>query len=276
MLRNILRNINFKGKNRLLKLMSYPTEKVVVPYLYDSLIEIDTSELIGHDIYWNGGYETDVIWILDNIKNLDGVCIDLGANIGVWSVPMGKCFKQVNCVEPHPKFREKLKKNFSLNGINNSEIYSYAIGSNSKDGILYSPPDSMRNKSASILELNDELTDHIDIKLRPLDEIFSHLKRLDFIKIDCDGSDGDIILSGKELILKYKPLILFEDLGGYHSGMGSIDLAIKVDDEYDQAYKLLTDNGYRIFEVGDQKLTETVRLKGQYANILAVPNLYKF
>ena len=100
MLKELLRKYNFKGKNRLVSRLFSENETIVVPYLYDSLIEINTAELIGKEIFWNGGYEKEVMWILDRMKISGGVCLDLGANIGVWSVPLGKLFQKIYCLTP--------------------------------------------------------------------------------------------------------------------------------------------------------------------------------
>ena len=54
---NLLRKFHFKGKNRLLKILPFKKNIKVVPYLFNSLIEINTNELIGHEIFWNNGYE---------------------------------------------------------------------------------------------------------------------------------------------------------------------------------------------------------------------------
>ena len=94
----------------------------------------------------------------------------------------------------------------------------------------------MKNKSASILNLNKELTENIQIDVKSFDKLFSKIPKIDFIKIDCDGSDADIILSGRSLIKKHRPIILFEDLGGYHVGMGSKDLISKLDLDYEKAF----------------------------------------
>lgn len=271
-MQDFLRNHNFKGKGRLLKLLNLTAKTVVVPYLDHSLIEINTNEHLGHEIFWNQGYEIDVLWVLDYISDSEGICLDLGANIGVWSLPMSRRFREVHCVEPHPVFRKKLENNISINQISNAFIYETSIGSQQGSAVLHAPPPEMRNKSASMLELNSELTERINVDVVSLDALFSGLKRIDFIKIDCDGSDGDIILSGASLLEIHLPIIIFEDMGGYHPSMGSHDLIQKVDGDYDKAYELLVDLGYKIFEVGNKYLTETVRPKGRFSNILAIPN----
>ena len=123
-LNNFLRNINFRGKWRLIKFFEDRNipDAIVVPYKNQTLISINKSELIGYDIYWNGGYENSVMWILDHILKKDDVVVDFGANIGVWSVPLAKKCKFLHSVEPHPEFRKRLHANLELNQFENFKI----------------------------------------------------------------------------------------------------------------------------------------------------------
>ena len=127
----------------------------------------------------------------------------------------------------------------------------------------------MKNKSASIVDLNKELSEHIKVEVKSLDTLFLSLPKLNFIKIDCDGSDGDIIMSGRKTIVKHLPYILFEDLGGYHNAMGDPSIKEKVNHAYDDAFNFLYSLNYRIFEINNNSLIESKRIYGRYSNMLA-------
>lgn len=268
-----LRKHNFRGKGRLINslIKTEHHQNIVVPYKKGTWIEINTSELIGWNIFWMGGYEDEVMWVLDHLLKDKGIAIDIGANIGVWSVVMASKYSKVFCVEPHPEFRSKLTQNIQINQLKNVEIIPYAISQSEGEGILFSPPKSMKNKSASILNLNPELSEEIVVKIKSLDSEFSMLQSLDFIKIDCDGSDGDIILSGKKTITKHMPYILFEDLGGYESGIGDVEAKQKAHRLYEEAFDFLRALNYRTYEIKDQYLIESNRVHGRYTNMLAIP-----
>ena len=47
-------------------------------------------------------------------------------------------------------------------------------------------------------------------KTKKLDKICSKFKKIDFIKIDVDGHELDVLKSGKKTIKKHKPVIYFE------------------------------------------------------------------
>jgi FkbM family methyltransferase len=267
----ILRKINFKGKGRIINMIFRKPFCGIVEYKNNLLIELDTQELICWNVYWNGGYENEVTWVIDKFVKDSDVVIDCGANIGIWTLLFANKAKAVHAIEPHPNFRKRLIQNLNLNRAKNCEVHSYGISSKEGRAILYSPPDSMKNKSASMLDLNPELSEKIEIEVRTFDSIFAHLDKIDFIKIDCDGSDADIILSGRRVIERHRPIIIFEDLGGYHEAMGSDELINSVDAAYDQAFDVLSELGYRTFKVLDGFLIDSGRIRGEYSNIIAIP-----
>jgi len=52
------------------------------------------------------------------VKN-DDTIVDVGANIGVYAIPLAKRVSKVIAVEPHPKTSEMLEKSIELNQLPN-------------------------------------------------------------------------------------------------------------------------------------------------------------
>jgi hypothetical protein len=125
----------------------------------------------------------------------------------------------------------------------------------------------MKNKSATTKDINNDLTEKVNINCLTLDELCFDFDKVDFIKIDCDGADADIILSGKSTISTKKPIILFEDMGLDYDFNSDIFLA------YKDAYSFLINHEYHLFKVEDRSFVRTSnqQIKNQYANIIALP-----
>jgi hypothetical protein len=62
-IKNLFRKFNFKGKGRLVKLLFPAPFLGVIPYR-GSLMEVNTNNMIEWSIYWFGGYEDDINWVL--------------------------------------------------------------------------------------------------------------------------------------------------------------------------------------------------------------------
>ena len=250
--------LRFKGKNRLIRLLA-EEKQVVIPYSKSKIL-VDTGEHIGFNLYWNGGYENEVVWILDKIIDKDSVCVDIGANIGIYTILCSEKGNKVISFEPHPAFHQRLLDNIERNGFKNVTAHQLALSSEKGGAILFSPPDSMRNKSATMKEINSELTEKISVKKDTLDNFLAKEARIDFIKIDTDGSDADVILGGKELIKKFKPTVLFEYIKEFP----------EIKARYDEAMSFLKGEGYELFEVLDRELKEFDGTSDNFANILAI------
>jgi len=247
--------ISFRGKNRIIKFL-FPKIRTYIPY-YSSRILVDTSEHIGFNLFWNGGYEREVLWILDSVVNKDSVCLDIGANMGVYTIPLAEKAKKVIAFEPHPDFFRKLKDNVELNKFDNVRLENFALSSEEKQAVLHSPPENMANKSATMCDINSELTEKVMVNTKTLDSL--GIERVDFIKIDTDGSDPDVILGGKETINRDKPVILFEYIKEFP------DIKIK----YDKAISFLIDIGYEIQEVFNKELKPFSENIDNFANLIA-------
>lgn len=264
---NFLRNVEFKGKRRLIKKLFSPKQGIL--NYSKSKFYYDTFELICFEMYWCGGYEKEVTWIYDHIIHAKTVCVDLGANIGVHTILLCERAKHVHAFEPHPIFKGKLEKNLILNSFKNFQIHQVGISNFDGSATLHSPPDSMANKSASIYDANSDLSDSFTIAIKKLDQFNATIPKVDFIKIDCDGSDGAIILSGREMILHSKPSILFED--AFRTLPEDHAEAIRIRKEFSEAYKFLFENSYKLFVIKNGYLIPLQSEPAEsYQNVLAV------
>lgn len=269
-IRSLLRKTNFKGKGRLVKLL-FPKPFVgVIPYK-EALIEVNTNNMIEWNIYWFGGYEDEINWVLPFFVDQESTCIDIGANIGVYSVLLACIARKVISIEPHPEFVEHLNRNININGFNNVEVHNCAVSTKSGSATLYAPNSLMANKIATLKNVTPYISEQsvqIKVKVKTLDSICASESKVDFIKIDCDWYDADIILSGINTIRKHRPVILFEDLGSFPENW---DKSEDVHQVYLEVYEMLEGLGYQIFKVLDHSLIKEERKLGVIQNMLAIP-----
>ena len=104
---------------------------------------------------------------LDLIKASDTI-LDLGANIGSFSIPAAKIAKRVYAVEPLTV--NLLRKNIELNALTNIDILEEGVG---KEG----------SREIEFLGLRKVC------RTSTLSNILSRIGRIDYIKIDIEGSE---------------------------------------------------------------------------------------
>jgi len=163
------------------------------------------------DVTKNMKYDRAAISIMKQILKEDSVCIDIGCHKGeimdeiLQFSPKGKHFG----FEPIPWMYEALCKKYKDKNV---AIYPNAISNqeaNTTFKIVKNAPAYSGLKNREYAIKNPDILE-IQVKQVKLDDFFKDLIKLDFIKIDVEGGELNVIEGAAELIKKLKPTILFE------------------------------------------------------------------
>lgn len=132
--------------------------------------------------------------------------IDCGANIGNHTVYFAKICKasKVISFEAVPSTYNILKRNIELNELSDTvEIHNNALGDTER--MVSMKVETTENiGGAHVVEGSDG-----SVKMIPLDSIGIDNK-VDFIKIDVEGYEYNVLMGARGLISKYKPIIMIE------------------------------------------------------------------
>ena len=132
--------------------------------------------------------------------------IDVGAHYGTSSYHFSNNFKNVEAFEIDPQIRECLQMNVNNFSRKNVTVYPYGCGREAKHINLSRNVDSHFTKIN--LKSNNLSEENSDSKIIPLDNY--DWQDVDFIKIDVEGYENEVILGALKLIERCKPIILFE------------------------------------------------------------------
>jgi FkbM family methyltransferase len=174
--------------------------------------KLDPGELIGRK-YLKGsfrGYETNtekyiVSYVSNNFKNKRIVFLNVGANVGFWSVRLNLDFPLIThlLVEPLPKNISLLEENLRLNKITDYKLYPYAFGSQDGSHKIY-----VNNSLLGTSSLIFETDDYQVIQLRKGDNLIREFVNL--VLIDVEGYEIETIKGLRNLILRCRPTIICE------------------------------------------------------------------
>ena len=144
----------------------------------------------------------NVLPIFDKYIKKGDIVLDIGASFGFYSLYASKKAKKVIAFEPIKRAYKLLLENVKNNSIKNVTAHNCALGDTKKKAKLYlnrhcSGASSMVEKS-SYYELVD---------IVPVDSIFS---RADFVKMDVEGMEYQVLLGMRKLLSKSKPIIFLE------------------------------------------------------------------
>ncbi len=215
----------FKGKTRLVNFL-VPWKKtkqhcIDVCRLADIKINIDTNSMIERDIYLFGNYEPESIEAIDTliqkgIASRDQTFLDIGANIGIFSLACAEKFKKVVAIEANPIVYKRLLANIELNHFDNIEPHNIAAGSESKKADFCYPILSNENHGVGGFSEEYMLNAGIkyekkEIKVCRIDKILGNEKaNIGLIKIDVEGYELPALQGLEEIISETYPSIIIE------------------------------------------------------------------
>ncbi|MEM1168683.1 MAG: FkbM family methyltransferase [Cyanobacteria bacterium P01_H01_bin.35] len=147
-------------------------------------------------------------FIRQNLKSSNPVIIDIGANTGNHLVYFAKIMQaaKVIPIEFHPEIIATLKRHISINQVSNiylSEL-GYAIGKNRGTSFIKEHP----AKDFCLTEIADNIINGTEVVVVTLDELIK--EKVDFIKVDVQGTEIDALVGAKNLISTYQPDMLVE------------------------------------------------------------------
>lgn len=141
------------------------------------------------------------ILFIRNIIDKDTIFLDIGSNVGSYSIMLSDIARDVFAFEPHPFTSKRCKMNFLLNGISDKHVFDVAL-SDSQGETYFSDNqiNSTINKIASSSEGN------IKVPLDTLDNFAENNlgREADyFVKIDTEGFEKNVLKGGKFFFQNY-------------------------------------------------------------------------
>ncbi len=145
-------------------------------------------------------------------------CLDVGSNIGYYSClesnAVGNTGKVIS-IEPSPINFKYLKKNIELQNMSNTEIHNFACGSeNSEIEFLVSDRSNWSRVATDkfVDAPPDAILQTIKVPMKTVDYLIEEksLPQLDFIRMDVEGYEVNIVEGMHKTLEKFNPLLHME------------------------------------------------------------------
>ena len=192
--------------------------------------ELGTFDYVAEDFYIAGVLVHGVAWerqLLEVLRHLlppQGPCniIDVGAHVGTHAIPYARWMRgrgHVYAFEPQPMMASLLRRNLETNGcIADADIFQVAAGH--QDGLEVSLENVIRDgPNAGVAFAYQDGTNFnygglqlglggVRMQMRTLDSFY--FDNVGLLKTDAEGADALVLWGARELIRRWRPLILFE------------------------------------------------------------------
>lgn len=236
--------LRFRAAKRLYNYLSADVRGIdlVAPLGDDGLLcFVNTKDLIGWKIFFFGEYEEGTNAVIKKYVKDTDVVIEAGANIGSESLLLSRLAArgQVYCFEPNPYVFERLNINVAINELANVHTFDCALGESDKSITFNIFPRGYSNAGMSSKYMENADTKKITVAQKTLDAFIAEqgIKKVDFIKMDIQGAEMDMINGANETISRFRPIIFTEACEPYN--------------DTGKLYARLRGYGYNIYLIGD-------------------------
>jgi len=233
-------------------------------YLGEFRVNIDTTYAIEKKML-TGIYEPTLIKIIDKFVKPGDICFDIGSNVGAITFALARRTTsegRVFAFEPGPPTYDRLVQNLLLNPQYKDTIIPENLGVADRQCQLLWHEDMspegrgngglLHNKGTSVDVIS------LDIYCKARD-----LNRVDFIKIDVEGMELEVLTGAREIIRLFRPILFFETLEIFNRHRGSI--------MFNQIEEYLSDLEYSFFAVDKKAGIKEVNKVGLTNSTLACP-----
>lgn len=171
------------------------------------------TEHIQQQLFWYGYYEKELGNLVKKVVRPNDVFIDIGANIGYFSILSATISPSVRVIsfEPVKDLFKKMKENFSINDCKNIEAINAAAGEiNERRELFISNADNLGMSSFHQPENYSGRKEKVEVV--SIDNWFktSGLSKIDLVKLDIEGSELAALKGMKGVLEKQKPVLLVE------------------------------------------------------------------
>lgn len=187
----------------------------ILPTRYGMIAAYSEDDLISRSLKVYGEWAQNEISVMMQFIPIGGIIYDIGSYISTHALAFSRHVGDkghVFCFEPQREAFVALQRTRDVNNISNWTINSYGLGS--QDTLLdaHSATFDLHNlasyslMSSTLSSYASEESDSVVIST--LDSL--PVNRCDFMKIDVEGMEVQVLLGGKQTIAKYNPIIFCE------------------------------------------------------------------
>ncbi|MBI3420190.1 MAG: FkbM family methyltransferase [Proteobacteria bacterium] len=198
---------------------SPPPEKMLVKGRHGQFVVIPEDLLVSLSLLYYGEYHEHEWQFVRRFLSFSQVVVDAGANLGTFTVPFSKAvgpYGRVRSFEPQPVIFECLRETVAQNRLDNVTLHNLCLGREACT-LEITEPDYTQPGNFSGLPFRE--TGFTEVKFSQnriraecvtLDSVLAG-SRLDFLKIDVEGMELDVLEGAKNSLARYRPVVYLEN-----------------------------------------------------------------
>lgn len=195
------------------RLVPPPPEGFVAELAGGGRVFLHHREDIGLAYKLSGAFEPAELEFVRRHAAPNTTAIDVGANIGIFTVPLALAVGNrghVVAIEPEPENARRLLDNVLLNDVDNVQVRVMAAGDRDGSARLHEGRDPAFHSVETAAESTGTL-----IRVETLDEIWTRTgsPRVSLVKIDTEGGEQTVLRGSTRMLRACHPVLLVEARG---------------------------------------------------------------
>jgi len=178
-------------------------------------LRVSLTDRVGRAAYYVGDFDRKVSDAIDVAVEPGDAVLDIGANVGLTALRLASRVGRrgrVRAFEPNPTMLRYLKESIQRSKLQDIiEVLPYALGRVRGKAALRVPSGNA-GMGSLVLDCEDVAEEHV-VDIVRLDDVWKEQRwpRIDFIKIDVEGFESNVLEGARQTIAAAKPrAILFE------------------------------------------------------------------
>jgi len=177
------------------------------------VFDADLSSNLEWQLWTFGSYEAHFAELFSYLLKPGDRCVDVGANVGVHTVRMGRLVGRdgaVIAIEPDPDVVRRTERNIALNDLGNVRVVNAAASERPGEMPLYRPGPSDTNRARASLHHHSYLTGSATtVPVVTVDDMCRGAA-VALIKIDVEGHEAAVVRGAAGTIAAHAPSVIFE------------------------------------------------------------------
>jgi FkbM family methyltransferase len=176
-------------------------------------VRLDLNEMVDQKIALFGAFDSRGLGLIKRVMKAINcrTAIDVGANIGNHTAFFSDWARRVVAIEPNPPVFERLTQFIDENHLSNVTPVQVALSDRDGELVLHALRD--RSHLATLeVEPGDVDTEPVTVPIERGDELLARLNatEIDFIKIDVEGHEREVLAGLAGTIATWRPVLTIE------------------------------------------------------------------
>jgi FkbM family methyltransferase len=212
------------------------------------------------------GFEEEELDFIDKTLNKGDVFIDIGANIGLFTLVAARkvgVSGKVISFEPTKNIFEKLVENCEINNFNNVDLRNIGL-SDKVDTLTFFASGNGLDAFNSFVENTERESNKVQIETSTLDIELEGIDKanIKIVKMDVEGWEKFVLFGGQSFFKNFTPIVMMEftEENTFQAGYSIHDL-----------YDIMVGYGYKWYRLNKNELVEEKKqLYYPYVNLIAI------